>query len=82
MATSLSDGQIVHVNAELNSVILNVGSRLGVRVGVPFRVKRGERVIGKVQAFEVREQICAALIEGVQKDEQLKVGDRIENRCQ
>lgn len=78
MASSLSDGQIVHVNPELNSVILNMGDRLGVKVGVPFRVMRGGQVIGKVRVFEVREQICAALIEGVQKGEQLKVGDRTE----
>jgi hypothetical protein len=77
-ASDLHGGQIVHVNTDLNSVILNVGSRLDVRAGMPFQVIRDDRIIGRVQVFQVRDQICAALVQNVEKDVQLRVGDRVQ----
>ena len=77
VAASLDDGQIVHVNGELNSVILNVGNTLGAKPGMPFRVLRDDRLIGEVKVFQVRETVCAALVESVEAGKDLKVGDRV-----
>jgi len=77
IAASLEQGQIVHVNGELNSVILNVGTGVGAKVGMPFRVFREDRLIGRVKAFQVRDQVCAALVESVESGKQFRVGDRV-----
>lgn len=77
-AADVHEGQIVHVNPELNSVILNVGTKLEVQVGMPFLVIREQRMIGRVRIFQVRDQISVAVVEGLEKDVQLKVGDRVQ----
>lgn len=77
-ATNLREGEILHVNDELGSVILNVGSKLGVKPGMPFRVRREDKVVGRLKAFQVREQVSAALIEAVSPGLALKKGDKIE----
>ena len=76
-AMDLHDGQVVHINPELNSVILNVGSRLGVRTGMPFRVSHEGQVIARLKVFQVRAEICAALVEYMARNEKLEVGDRV-----
>jgi hypothetical protein len=77
LGSDLSNGQIVDLNPQLNAVILNLGSAKDVKVGMPFRVLRGNQVIGRVKVFQTREQVSAALVEGVQKEFELKVGDRV-----
>jgi len=83
VAADLTQGQIVHVNPELNSVILNVGSRMELRpgvplsAGVPFRVMREDRVIGTLKVFQIRETVCVAVIESLEKGKELKIGDRV-----
>ncbi len=77
VAASLDDGQIVHVNGELNSVILNVGADLGAKPGMPFRVLRDDQLIGEIKILQVRETVSAAVIASVEAGKDLKVGDRI-----
>ncbi len=78
-----SHGQIVHVNGSLNAVVLNLGGAAGVKPGMPFRVFRAdgpggqEREIARLRAFQVREMVCAALVESVEKGKDLKIGDPV-----
>jgi hypothetical protein len=78
LARDLQDGQIVHVNPELNTVIVNVGSRLGLKPGMPLRVLRGEILVGQLKVFQVRETVSAALVEQTAKGMELTKGDKIE----
>jgi hypothetical protein len=78
VVTELREGQILHVNDELGSVILNIGSKLGVKSGMPFRVLREDKVVGRLKAFQVREQVSAALIEFRSPNQILKRGDKVE----
>jgi hypothetical protein len=78
VAVDLHSGQVISMNPELNSVIVNLGYRLDVKTGMPLRALRGDHMIAKLRVFQVREQISAALVEAVAKNEQLKVGDRVE----
>ncbi|MDE1171541.1 MAG: hypothetical protein PW734_10095 [Verrucomicrobium sp.] len=76
-AGSLQEGRIVDVNRSLGAVIVNMGAELGVKPGMPFRVLRDEREIGRLKAFEVRETACAALVEAAEKEKEFKSGDRV-----
>lgn len=55
----------------------NMGSKSGVKIGMPLRVKRGDEVIASLRVVDVRERICGAVIQESGK-EKIKVGDRLE----
>ena len=72
---TLESAQVLEVNPNLRLVVLNVGLLHGVRVGMPFVVLRGDRVVAELKVVEVRRRICGALIEKVDKDVTLAAGD-------
>jgi hypothetical protein len=72
---SLAAAQVLDVNPKLQVAVLNVGLLHGARVGMPFVVLRGDRVIAELKVVEVRQRICGALIEKVDKGITLKAGD-------
>ena len=75
---SLSDGMVVSIKEELSLVVANVGSRQGVRVGMPLKVVRGDHLIGIVRVVDVREKICGAVIQSLDSEKnKIKVGDRL-----
>ncbi len=76
--STISDAVAISVRDELSLVVLNLGSKHGVKVGMPFRVMRGESVIGNVQVVDVREKIAGAVIQNLNSEQnQIKVGDRL-----
>ena len=77
IAGDLSQMQVVHVNGDLGAVILNAGAELGITTGMPFRIVRDGEAIGTVRAFEVREKVCAAVVETIASGKELKIGDRV-----
>ena len=72
---TLESAQVLEMNPDLRLVVLNVGLLHGVRVGMPFVVFRGDRVVAELKVVEVRRRICGALIEKVDKDVTLTAGD-------
>ena len=83
MLTAQEDGtlqsvEIVDVNAGLRVAVLNVGRQAGARVGMPFVVLRGERAVAELKVVEVRDKVCGAAIEKVEKGVSLKAGDRVQ----
>jgi hypothetical protein len=44
---------------------------------MPFRILRGDKVIGSCRLLEVRELISAGLPEQLGEDIQIQVGDRV-----
>ena len=80
IAYGLHDAQIVDVNPEWASVVVNAGRSQGVREGMPFLVLREDTVIGRIKVVMTRENVSAALIEQTDKPKQqtpFKVGDRL-----
>jgi hypothetical protein len=73
----LKDGQILDINKDLDSVILNIGQKQEVKVGMPFRVFRDNLLVGRIKILQVREHVSVALIERVEKGNELKTGDRV-----
>ena len=72
---TLESAQVLEVNPNLRLVVLNVGLLHGVRVGMPFVVLRGDRVVAELKVVEVRRRICGALIDKVDNDVTLAAGD-------
>ena len=63
------------VNPNLRVVVLNVGLLQGARVGMPMVVLHGDRVVAELRIVDVRQRICGALIERMEKRITLKMGD-------
>ncbi len=75
----LHHAQVVSLKEDLGLVVLNVGSRHGVRAGMPFRLYRRDKPIGTAMIVDVRDYISGAVYrDAVDADEQVRVGDRAE----
>jgi cell shape-determining protein MreC len=74
-AGRLESAKLLDANPKLRLVVLDVGEEQGVRVGMPFVVFRGDRVVAEVRVVEVRSRVCGAQIERVDKGVTLQAGD-------
>ncbi|HEY6205970.1 MAG TPA: hypothetical protein VIW21_07380 [Chthoniobacterales bacterium] len=76
---SLLNGSVISVKEEWSLVVANLGEKQGVKIGMPLRVTRGEQRIATLRVVDVRQQICGAIIEELDsQNEKIKVGDRLE----
>jgi hypothetical protein len=76
---TLMDGSVVSVKEEWSLVVGNLGEKQGVKMGMPMRVMRGDKVIATVRVVDVRQKICGAVIQEMDsKKEKIKVGDRLQ----
>lgn len=76
-AAGLTEARVISIKEDLSLIVANVGSTHGVKVGMPFRVMRGEKAVGLVRVVDVRENIAGALIQSLSDKEQIKSGDRL-----
>jgi hypothetical protein len=77
--TSLMDGSVISVKEEWSLVVGNIGEQQGVKMGMPLRVMRNDKVIATLRVVDVRRKICGAVIQEMDlKKEQIKVGDRLQ----
>ncbi len=72
---TLESATTLDVNPNLRVVVLNVGLLQGARVGMPMVVLHGDRVVAELRIVEVRQRICGALIERMEKKVTLNMGD-------
>ncbi len=77
LGLSLSDAQVADSNPKLNAVVLNVGKAQGVKEGMPFFVYQNNAQVGRVKIVLARDLVSAALVESLQPNVTLKVGDRV-----
>jgi hypothetical protein len=76
--STISDGRAISVKDDLALVVMNLGSKHGVKVGMPFQVIRGNRLIGSIRVVDVREKIAGAVIQNLSSEkERIKIGDRL-----
>lgn len=81
--STLVDAMVVTIKEDLALVVANVGSRQGVKIGMPFQVIRGDSEIGIVRVVDVRESISGAVIQNLDSDKnKIKVGDRLKVAAQ
>lgn len=75
---TLQDAMVISLKEDFSLVVANVGSRQGVKIGMPFQVWRGNGQIGLVRVVDVREKISGAVIQNlVSVRTPIKVGDRL-----
>jgi hypothetical protein len=74
---SLMDGRVVSVKEEWSLVVGNIGEKQGVKMGMPLRVMRGDKVIATLRVVDVRQKICGAVIQEMDSGK-IRVGDRLQ----
>lgn len=74
---TLENGQVMNLNWSLQMAVINLGEVHGVRLGMPFAVIQGDRIVGRLKVVEVRKKISGAVIERMDRDKPIQVGDRV-----
>jgi hypothetical protein len=77
LGLSLADAQVADLNPQLNAVVLNVGKAQGVKEGMPFLIYQHNAEVGRAKVVLARDLISAALVEELQPNVTLKIGDRV-----
>ena len=76
---TLMDGRVISVKEEWSLVVGNFGEKQGVKLGMPLRVLRGDRLIATLRVVDVRQKICGAVIQEMGSEkEKIKVGDTLQ----
>ena len=76
---TLMDGRVISVKEEWSLVVGNFGEKQGVKLGMPLRVMRGDRLIATLRVVDVRQKICGAVIQELGSEkEKIKVGDALQ----
>jgi hypothetical protein len=76
---TLMDGSVISVKDEWSLVVGNIGEKQGVKMGMPMRVMRGDKLIATLRVVDVRQRICGAVIQKLDSEkEKIKVGDRLQ----
>jgi hypothetical protein len=75
---SVYEGSVIAIKDELALVVTSLGREAGVKVGMPFRVIRGDQEIGYVRIVNVRDRISGAVVQELSSDgEKIRVGDKL-----
>ncbi len=72
----LQQAKVISLKSDYDLAVLNVGRKSGVQVGMPFRIARKDRPIGKALVIDVRDNICGVVMqELVAGNDQVQLGD-------
>jgi hypothetical protein len=74
---TLMDGRVISVKEEWSLVVGNIGEKQGVKMGMPMRVMRADKLIATLRVVDVRQRICGAVIQEMGSGK-IKVGDRLQ----
>lgn len=77
MAKDLTDGKVIRYDSELAIVHANFGHAQGVKEGMPFRIVRKNKVIGRCTVIEVRDYLTTLLVEDLVQGVQIQKDDRL-----
>jgi len=68
---------VVSYKEEQAVVVLNLGARDGVKIGMPFSIYREDHPIAKALVVDVRKSVCGAVVQEVINNKiPVQVGDR------
>jgi len=74
---TLMDGRVISVKEEWSLVVGNIGEKQGVKIGMPMRVTRADKLIATLRVVDVRQRICGAVIQEM-GSRKIIVGDRLQ----
>lgn len=78
---TLSDGRVVGYKADLKLAVIDMGTRHGVRVGMPLNIARKDRLVGTALVVDVRDGVAGALVqEFIREGDRVELQDRVEPR--
>ncbi|MFZ0616441.1 MAG: hypothetical protein WAN16_08330 [Chthoniobacterales bacterium] len=74
----LTTGRVVDTKPDLALIVANLGSRQGVKTGMPFQVWRGEKQIASVRVVDVRDAVSGAIVQNtVTPADTVRTGDTL-----
>ena len=74
----LLNGKVSAVKPELGCVVINLGTRNGVKVGMPFQVRRGTRTIATLRVVDARQTFAGTVIQKLVSDKDpIQLGDTV-----
>ena len=75
---TVHEGSVIATKEELALVVTSLGREGGAKVGMPFRVMRGDQEIGSVRIVSVRDRISGAVIQELASaSNKINVGDKL-----
>lgn len=78
ISPTMNEGAVISIKDDLALVVMNLGTRQGIKVGMPFQIVRNDRLIGRVRVVDVREKIAGAVIQDLSSEkDRIKVGDTL-----
>ena len=76
--TDLMNGKVSAVKPEISCIVINLGSKQGVKVGMPFKVTRGDKLIGTVRVVDARQGFAGTVIQNLASEkEPIRLGDTV-----
>ena len=76
-AASSFEGKVLVVNKDYNFVVLNMGSKDGVRIGDVFSIYHSNKYIGDVKVDKVHDSMAAAGFLSVDLKDKVSEGDKV-----
>lgn len=74
----LTGGRVIDVKPDLALVVSDLGSRQGVKTGMPFQVWRGDKQIASVRVVDVRDAVSGAILQSASSQaETVRTGDTL-----
>ncbi|MFP6871978.1 MAG: hypothetical protein VCA55_00575 [Verrucomicrobiales bacterium] len=75
-AGALHHARVISAKKDYGVIVFNIGREAGVRIGMPFRIHRKDRPVGRTIVVDVRDNISAALVQTLTiADDVPRVGD-------
>lgn len=74
----LTGGRVIDVKPDLALVVSDLGSRQGVKTGMPFQVWRGNKQVASVRVVDVRDAVSGAIVQSTAATtESVRTGDTL-----
>lgn len=74
----LTGGRVIDVKPDLALVVSDLGSRQGVKTGMPFQVWRGDKQVASVRVVDVRDAVSGAIVQSTSANtESVRTGDTL-----
>ena len=77
-SADLANGRVLSFKEEYSLIVVNLGSRAGVKVGTPFLVTREGKLVARARVIDVRDRYSGAIIQEYgSPTEKVRVGDQM-----
>jgi len=77
-AANLQNGKVSAVKPELGCIVINLGTKHGVKVGMPFQVRRGTKLVATIRVVDARQFFAGTVIQNLVSDKDpIKLGDTV-----